>query len=783
MDVSDIILDSRGEFENDVVKVKVKRVQQPVDVQRMTGWTLQSGPKGEPHSPQGQFGAHLALNLVHDELTLQIETEVSRDDLETYLYLLQDSQIIDQVPYSGTFHRTYTWRLTADGDYSVRAFIRKVGSDYRTADAFFLNGKVVFRPARLPQLLRTDEEIAAVLRRTQLTQDRREVFMSAVSAGVDVFAHLKRQGYSRIVAMSDGDLGTLAFRVAYQQGHFIEVVSTAETVVPDHYFRDMALVGLTIRHYSTAFDLGPDVALLILDSDNQHIRAEIARRTRATIIDGMPLITSLLFEKTMLDPLCDFAADRPDVRIMAMSDFGLRYLQENTLSLHEHTLLEDPAEERFISYVRQHCDEPGFTDPVFTVHGKTPDYIRDGFRVAMTRTPDGLTRLANVHSTYVNVINHTRVTEGVPERYKHTIWMLGASKVIGTCADSETIESHLQNLMNSAGLPFAVVNAGSYNGGADEQQWRLLATLPVSSGDIVMPMIRNKTLFDACVNRFEMCDLRRVFQRPHDYGEVFFDTGHVNSIGNAVVAKAIYARLVEAGMLVEHGDARPAVTTISATTAKEASALSLTHDENTELDQFIGSLVPLRTPIGAIVVNCNPFTLGHQHLVQYASHRVDHLYVFVVEEDRSFFPFSDRLLLVQQGVAHLPNVTVLPSGKFIISQRTFPAYSVKDTMQEDTIDPSMDVTLFATRIAPALGITVRFAGEEPLDNVTRQYNDAMKRILPQHGIEFEVIPRAENSGQPISASRVRKLLSDRKFAEIANIVPTTTLDYLVTHFS
>jgi [citrate (pro-3S)-lyase] ligase len=114
---------------------------------------------------------------------------------------------------------------------------------------------------------------------------------------------------------------------------------------------------------------------------------------------------------------------------------------------------------------------------------------------------------------------------------------------------------------------------------------------------------------------------------------------------------------------------------------------------------------------------------------------------------------------------------------------TFPEYFEKDDKQEDTIDPSQDVELFGQHIAPALGITVRFAGEEPLDNVTQQYNNAMYRILPQHGIEFEVIPRKESDGAPISASRVRKLLEEKNFTEIAKIVPETTLEYLKGKYS
>jgi [citrate (pro-3S)-lyase] ligase len=179
-------------------------------------------------------------------------------------------------------------------------------------------------------------------------------------------------------------------------------------------------------------------------------------------------------------------------------------------------------------------------------------------------------------------------------------------------------------------------------------------------------------------------------------------------------------------------------------------------------------------------MNCNPFTLGHRHLVEQSATKVERLYVFVVEEDRSLFPFADRIELVRQGTADLANVTVVPSGKFIISALTFNDYFGKDQRQEDlAIDASLDVELFAQHIAPTLGITVRFAGEEPLDNVTRQYNQTMAHTLPRHGIAFEVIPRKESNGEVISASRVRRLLAARDFNAIAQLVPPMVLKYLM----
>ena len=100
----------------------------------------------------------------------------------------------------------------------------------------------------------------------------------------------------------------------------------------------------------------------------------------------------------------------------------------------------------------------------------------------------------------------------------------------------------------------------------------------------------------------------------------------------------------------------------------------------------------------------------------------------------------------------------------------------------DTIDHALDPQIFADHIAPSLGINTRFAGEEPLDRVTLQYNEGMAKILPPRGIRFEVLKRIESGGAVISASRVRALLSDGAFDEISELVPVTTLSYLVDRF-
>ena len=182
--------------------------------------------------------------------------------------------------------------------------------------------------------------------------------------------------------------------------------------------------------------------------------------------------------------------------------------------------------------------------------------------------------------------------------------------------------------------------------------------------------------------------------------------------------------------------------------------------------------------IGAIVMNCNPFTLGHRYLIETAAGQVDYLIIFVVEENKSYFDFEDRIRLVKAGTDHLKNVLVVPSGSFIISTRTFPGYFVKDNPKEVNIDSSEDVQIFAKYIAPQFFITKRFVGEEPFDRVTRLYNETMKQILPNYGIEIIEIPRKETDDGVISASKVRKALENDEFDKIEKMVPESTLEFL-----
>lgn len=188
-------------------------------------------------------------------------------------------------------------------------------------------------------------------------------------------------------------------------------------------------------------------------------------------------------------------------------------------------------------------------------------------------------------------------------------------------------------------------------------------------------------------------------------------------------------------------------------------------------------------PLGAVVMNANPFTLGHRGLVEEAARRCPRVAVFVVEEDASSFPFADRLALVRAGVSGIAGAVVLPAGPYMVSRGSFPAY-FSGKAAHAAVHAGLDAEIFASKIAPDLGIGIRFVGEEPYCPATATYNEVMRRVLPAHGIGFCEIPRKCGGEGIISASKVREILRDadygQRLAELRQLVPETTLEFLLS---
>lgn len=208
---------------------------------------------------------------------------------------------------------------------------------------------------------------------------------------------------------------------------------------------------------------------------------------------------------------------------------------------------------------------------------------------------------------------------------------------------------------------------------------------------------------------------------------------------------------------------------------------------------------------GAIVMNANPFTKGHRYLVEQAASQVDNLYVIVVKEDRSRFPYVERKAMIEAGCAGLDNVVVCEGSDYAISAATFPTYFLKKLDDATDTQIALDLDLFMNHIAKPLGVTVRFAGSEPEDALTRRYNELMAEILPgtsvavvrqdhqpdselvegsavrqaRRPIDFVEIPRLEQKGKPLSATSLRRALDKGGFKEAMEYIPKSTIPYLV----
>lgn len=183
----------------------------------------------------------------------------------------------------------------------------------------------------------------------------------------------------------------------------------------------------------------------------------------------------------------------------------------------------------------------------------------------------------------------------------------------------------------------------------------------------------------------------------------------------------------------------------------------------------------------ALVMNCNPFTLGHQYLIEKAASENDILHLFIVSEDSSLVPFAVRKKLVMEGTAHLKNICYHETGPYIISSATFPSYFQKDEIAVIESHANLDINIFA-KIAKTLNINRRYVGEEPNSLVTNIYNQIMQKKLPENGIECIVIPRKkyESANKVISASIVRQAIKDGNFEILRELVPKTTLDFFLS---
>lgn len=449
-----------------------------------------------------------------------------------------------------------------------------------------------------------------------------------------------------------------------------------------------------------------------------------------------------------LQELCDRG-----VNIVAMViDVNPYYMQLIKRNLEKFEMVVED-----FNYILPKCAYKEFFDDLYS-EGYADEIMQ---MPIMTETDGGKLRLKDSHSQYYNVTNGERLTVDQPKNFDRSIYFVGPCYIYGHFVeDKNTIESILQKRLCEEGNAVRCVNYGAVGMYLGYNCLPRIAAIPLREGDIVV--------IDRppCgIEGVKYLDVTSIMEK-HDVNLAWMTDNplHCNHKINELYADAIHEVIQpiltkeEPGKLVE----------------KEENYINLLYLQR----YFAGCDFQQYHRIGSIVMNCNPFTYGHRYLIEKALESADFLIIFVVEEDKSSFSFTERVSMVKEGVADLSNVMVVPSGPFILTQMSFPEYFVKEKSEDLNRHTEQDIMTFAEKIAPQLGISCRFVGEEAEDEVTEQYNMAMKKILPQYGIELIEIPRKTINGKPISASLVREYIEKGSIDRLAELVPATTGAFL-----
>jgi [citrate (pro-3S)-lyase] ligase len=180
-------------------------------------------------------------------------------------------------------------------------------------------------------------------------------------------------------------------------------------------------------------------------------------------------------------------------------------------------------------------------------------------------------------------------------------------------------------------------------------------------------------------------------------------------------------------------------------------------------------------PCAAIVMNCNPVTLGHLYLIETVCSKHQRVVIFLVEEDRSLFPFKVRKELLEKATAHLKNLKIMPSTVYIISRTTFPSYFIKKYTEASKIHMMLDATIFKDYFMRTFNIEKRYVGSEPTDITTNAYNETLKSILKD---QLVIIDRLMIDEKPISASFIRQLAQKKDYETLKKFVPKVTYQFI-----
>ena len=403
------------------------------------------------------------------------------------------------------------------------------------------------------------------------------------------------------------------------------------------------------------------------------------------------------------------------------------------------------------------CDEQAFF-----AENYSPEYADAILRRELNvKSKSGINIIEDTTSKYFNVKDGIRKTTNQNPNPESNIHMFGPCITLGFYVEDKfTIESQLQKKLNENNINMNVINHGVWNNNIAHIE--LINNTDLYTGDTIV-------FFQMYDKIKKICNINVGYHYYYNYLDINWfvnNSYHFNHIVNRLYAEDIFKN-IEPSLYYKPLERRKIEKNDSLVNKvylkKSFSRINLDKYKN----------------IGSIVMNANPFTLGHRYLIDEALKKCDFLIIFVLSEDASLFTFNERFRMVQDGVKDLKNVYVVPTSYNILSKKTFPEYFIKVVDEDIEFNIENDVDIFVKEIASKLNIKYRFVGSEPTDPVTSKYNEIMKKKLPKAGIELIEIKRKEKNKNIVSGTLVRDLLKEGNLEEVKKFVPESTYDAIV----
>lgn len=375
-----------------------------------------------------------------------------------------------------------------------------------------------------------------------------------------------------------------------------------------------------------------------------------------------------------------------------------------------------------------------------------------------------------VSGRYFNAKKGRRITCFQPKEFLGTIYLIGVCTVLSSFVEDQyTIESYMQKKLLERGINYRVENFGTILRNWEGLETRLQEIDNFFENDIFVMSTYSS------VEGIPEISLDEIYERHKIPSTWLVDVlGHCNHKTNSLIADDILNMLepcLQKGL------------------KRKKNNKNLHIDINSIMENYVYCLylnqyfkdIDCRKydSIGAIVANCNPFTMGHHYLIETAKKQVDFLIVFVVEDEVIPFTFEERFKMVQEGIKNMDHVMAVPSGDFVLSKSNFPEYFSKRSGGSVRYNAEYNVNLFADYIAKPLHITHRFAGEEHDDKIKKVYNEVMSNVLPMKGINFVEIPRLTINNEEVSTYKLQRYLYYQEYEKAAAMIPEMVKPLLV----